>query len=176
MIKHGRKTNRLLGYDYSQCGHYFITTCVNDRCCVFGDVDNFEMKLNNLGRIVKNQWLWLAKQYSYVELDEFVVMPNHVHGIIINNQNHVGTGRDLSLRDAGLFQSVKIKPLPELVGAFKTTSSKLIHEKGVSDFKWQRSYYDHIICDDDALDNIREYIMNNPVQWEFDRNNPKNCI
>ena len=96
----------------------------------------------------------VESQYSYVKIVEFVVMPNHLHAI-------VRTGRDLSLHD-----SIKIKPLSQLVGAFKTTSSKKIHLLGCSDFAWQRSFYDHILRDDESLEDVFDYIQTNPSRWE----------
>ncbi|MDD4995008.1 MAG: hypothetical protein PHW53_00840 [Patescibacteria group bacterium] len=160
-----RKLNRLSEYDYSQNGFYFITTCVNDRSHVFGCIHDGVMQLNKFGEIVKKQWLWLAEQYLYIKLDQSVVMPNHFHGIIIINNPIVGTGRD---HDVGTGRDLslpgKIKPIPELIGAFKTTSSKLIHQMGLTDFRWQRSYYDHIVRCDDDLERIRNYIINNPIK------------
>ncbi len=116
------------------------------------------MCINQYGQIVVEQWLWLRKQYSYIELDNFIVMPNHFHGIIYIN-NMVVTGRDLSLQ-------MKIKSLSEIIGAFKTTSSKLIHKIGNNEFCWQRSFYDRIIRSDDELNVIREYVLYNPKKWE----------
>ena len=130
------------------------------------------MALNEFGKIIKKQWVWLAKQYSYVYLDEYVIMPNHIHGIIgicREQINIVETGRDLSLQ-------LKIKSLSELIGAFKTTSSKLIRQNGLSDFRWQRSFYDHIIRNAKSLEKIRKYIYYNPVKEEYDRNNSENLF
>ncbi|MBU3979223.1 transposase [Patescibacteria group bacterium] len=163
-----RKLNRLQKYDYSQNGYYFITVCAKGKIEYFGKIENGKMILNEYGKIVKQQWLWLAKQYNYVNLDEFIIMPNHLHGIIV-----VGTGRDLSLRYE-MPDKPKIKSLSELMGAFKTTSSKLIHRNGLPEFQWQRSFYDHIIHDEKSLEKIREYIANNPLKWDFDRNNQDN--
>ena len=137
--------------------------------CCLGDIVNYEMKLNRIGKIVKNQLLWLEKQYPYVLLDEWIIMPNHVHAIIMINDFCVGTGRDLSLQN-----KTKIKPLSEIIGAFKTTSSKLIHQNSFPDFKWQRSFYDHIIRNERSLNNIRDYILGNIEKWGEDRNNPRN--
>ncbi len=170
-IKLSRKPNRLKNYDYSQHGWYFITICTQNRIEWFGKIKNGKMFLGELGKIVMQQWLWLAQQYNYVILDKYVVMPNHLHGIMaINNNNHVvGTGRDLSLQRNG--KTTKIKSLSELMGAFKTTSSKLIHQHGQENFKWQRSFYDHIIRNEKSLNQIRQYIINNPLKWDSDRNN-----
>jgi REP element-mobilizing transposase RayT len=153
-----RKLIRLKDYDYSSEGLYFITICTNSRINYFGEINNFEMKLNTIGEIVQKQWEWLAKQYKYIILDHSVVMPNHFHGIlyIINDSN----------------SPVKIKPLSELIGAFKTTSSKKIHEEGVKEFKWQKSFFDRIIRTEKELNNIRHYIACNPAKWEMDSENP----
>jgi len=160
-----RKINRLKDFDYSQAGYYFVTICVYNREDCLGKIINGEMVLNEYGKIVNGRWIWLRNQYSYVTLDEYVVMPNHFHGIIGID---VGNGRDRSLH--------KIKPLPELIGAFKTTSSKLIHMAGFMDFRWQKSFHDHIIRDGISLNKIREYIIYNPAQWDTDVENPKNTI
>ena len=117
-----RKPNRLKDYDYSTEGYYFVTICVKDKKNVFGGIINDKMALSEYGEIVKKQWCWLEKQYNYIKLDEFSIMPNHFHGIIVYES--VGNGRDRSL------QSVKIKSLSEIIGAFKTTSSKIIHRQG----------------------------------------------
>ena len=127
---------------------------------------------NDYGQVAEKQWHWLAEQYSYVVLHAFVVMPNHVHGIIEINRNmepcvgtaRVGTGRDLSLQDVP-----KIKSLSELMGAYKTTVSKQIHLLGNDKFAWQRSFHDHIIRDYESYHKIFDYIANNPIRWEQDK-------
>ncbi|OGY45945.1 MAG: hypothetical protein A3J62_01455 [Candidatus Buchananbacteria bacterium RIFCSPHIGHO2_02_FULL_38_8] len=172
MLSRDRKLNRLRDFNYSDFGYYFVTVCTKDRVCYFGDVRGEEMVLNIFGQIVKQQWLWLGEKYQYIELDQFNILPNHIHGIIIINPiqtNYVGTGRDLSLQ-----RDDKIKSLSELIGAFKTTSSKLIHQLGLSEFQWQRSFYDRIIRNEKELDNIRKYILENVIKWNQDINNPKN--
>ena len=157
-----KSRNRLEGYDYSKTNHYFVTICSNNHQEWFGKIENNEMILNNYGNIIKQQWQWLPQQYPYIELDEYIIMPNHIHGILIIN-NPRRTGHDLSLH--------KIKSLSSLIGAFKTTSSKLIHQNGLSDFAWQRSFHDHIIRNDKSLDKIREYISNNQLKWDGDEEN-----
>ena len=101
-----------------------------------------------MGEIADQQWYWLAEQYPYIVLHEFIVMPNHIHGIIeINCKAMAGKGRDLSLPP-------KIKSLSELMGAYKTTASKYIHLKGYAEFAWQRSFHDHIIRDEKSYKRI----------------------
>ena len=153
-----RKLNRLAGFDYSTGGYYFVTICTKNRINYFGNVVAGEMILHTYGQIVEHQWTWLQKQYKYVELDEYVIMPNHIHGIVIID-HAVGNSRDCSLQK-------KIKPLPELIGAFKTTSSKLIHQVGLNKFEWQKSFYDHIIRNEISLFNVRKYIKDNTLKLD----------
>ncbi len=160
---HERKRNRLQNFDYSSSGMYFVTSITKNRIPHFGDIKFGQMVLNTFGKIAQSQWLWLAKQYLYVQLHSFVVMPNHVHGILEINRNLVGSGRDLTLQD-----EIKIKPLSELIGAYKTTSSKLIHLAGCEDFLWQRSFHDSIIRDKVSYYKITNYIKSNPRNWSDD--------
>ncbi len=142
---HVRKSNRLKGFDYSRVQLYFITSCVRDRVCVFGDVDidTGRMVLNECGKITQRQWYWLEQQYPYVVLHEFVVMPNHVHGIIEINGDLLENDHSFNSTHS------KIKSLSELMGAYKMTSSKHIHPFQSQDgsfpyqsFRWQRSFHD----------------------------------
>lgn len=115
------------------------------------------MVLNKYGEIVKNRLLWLADHYPYVMLHNFVVMPNHLHSIIEIDSSKLSN------------ESVKIKSLSSLVGAFKTTSSKMIHKAGFLNFSWQRSFHDHIIRNDKSYRTISNYIDQNPSKWESDK-------
>ena len=170
---HHRKPNRLKGYDYSQQGYYFVTICTHNRIEYFGGIKNDSMVINKYGLIVRQQWKWLENHFKYVHLDEFIIMPNHMHGILEINPN-VGTNRDLSLlrqqKHNDEKSTIKIKSLSELIGAFKTTSSKQIHLEGLLEFKWQRSFYEHIVRNEKSLEKIRWYIKNNPLLWKRDRN------
>ena len=165
------KSNRLQNYDYSQAGHYFVTICTQNRVSMFGDIVNERMRLNDVGRMVAESWQWLSKQYDYVELDAWVIMPNHLHGIVIINDVC-----RCDSRTAPTWNRVKPKSLGSLIGAFKTTSTKQVNiYRGTPGAKlWQRSFYDHIIRDEESLDNIRVYIRNNPLKWTLDADNPDN--
>jgi len=161
-----RKIIRLHKYDYSRNGYYFITICTLNRICYFGDIINNIMILSKTGQIILSQLLWLEKQYQYIKIDTYSIMPNHVHVIIkIDNLFCRGGSRPAPT----VIQ--KIKPIPEIIGAFKTTSCKLIRQTEYKYFIWQRSFYDRIIRNDIELNAIREYIKNNPRNWETDRNN-----
>jgi putative transposase len=146
-----RKSIRLKGYDYSKPGYYFITTVVNDRECVLGEVIDNKMKLSYLGEITQKAWLDLPLYYSACRLDAACVMPNHFHGII-----ELITGNRV--------------PLYHIVRSFKKYSSKRINKylgsTGVP--FWQRNYYEHIVRGEEELYRIRQYIMNNPAAWEAD--------
>ncbi len=196
---HQRKRNRLSEWDYSTPHWYFVTICTQNHRELLGEIVKGKMILNEYGEIVQKQWLWLKEHFEYIELDEFIVMPNHIHGILVITENNVGAGRDLpdqdkrkrirtghdlsnnneqrkkrTSPDLSLHKPTKIKTLSELIGAFKTTSSKLIHRNGLSNFSWQRSFYDQIIRNENSLGNIKLYIRENPQSWETDKNNPEN--
>ena len=139
---------------------------------MFGDIALSRMQLNLHGQIIQDQWEWLHRQYSYVYMDEYVVMPNHFHGIInlgVNSRDcSVSIHLDCEERNGHDHFLQKMKPLSQLIGAFKTTSSKRIHESGLNSFQWQSSFYDHIIRSEKEMEMIREYIQTNPLRWELD--------
>lgn len=203
-----RKSNRLKGYDYSQNNLYFITNCVKNNLCCFGNVIHvgtgrdlsvhcaesnypeihyaesndseinnpeihhseshhpeirnskirnpdldYIMELNQYGLIVEERINWLMSQYHYVDIHNYVVMPNHFHLILEIDS--------LRVKD----QNIKIKSVSSLMGAMKTTSSNLIHDAGFEDFAWHRSFHDHIIRDEFEYNRISNYIDLNPQKW-----------
>jgi len=165
-LKHRRKAIRLPGYDYSQAGEYFVTICTKDREHIFGKIEAGRMLVNGFGEIVASCWMDLPNHYPYVQTDEFVVMPNHVHGIIvITERNPVKEGSEPS--------PTRRHPLSEIVRSFKTFSAKRINEcRGTPGLSvWQRNYYEHIIRDERSLERIREYIVSNPERSLADENN-----
>ncbi|MFH1837883.1 MAG: transposase [Candidatus Kuenenbacteria bacterium] len=148
-------------YNYSQNGWYFVTICTQNYYNFFGEILNNKIILNKYGQIVNNSWFDLPNHYKNCILDEFIVMPNHIHGIvIIKNNNSIENN---------------ITGLSEIIRGFKTFSSREINkQKQNIMFHWQKSFYDHIIRNEKSLNKIREYIINNPLKWESDRNNFKN--
>ncbi len=137
------------------------------------------MALNELGEIVAESWQWLERQYEHVEMDEWVVMPNHLHGIIMitdcrGGSRTGGMGRGGSRTAPTGSDQPKRKPLGRLIGAFKTVSTKRVNQiHNTPGAKlWQRNYYEHIIRNENELNRIRAYIAQNPAKWEFDRENP----
>jgi len=157
-----RKRNRLKNFDYSSDNLYFVTSCIKGREHSFGHVINKKMHLSPAGEIAYKQWQWLINQYPYLISHAFVVMPDHIHGILEISRELYDerAGRDLPRR--------KIKPLSELMGAYKTTVSKQIHLLGYLDFAWQRSFHERIVRDSNAYRNIKKYIENNPENWDSD--------
>jgi REP element-mobilizing transposase RayT len=165
MPRKQRKNNRWLGYDYSLNADYFVTICVGDKQNYFGEIRGGVMFLNQVGQIAKRCWLDLPNHYANCELDTFIVMPNHLHGIIrLDDSKIVGNG---------------LKPFPtkryslsEIIRGFKTFSSRQIHEITLlNNFRWQKSFYDHVIWSPEYLDKIRLYIQNNPMKWAGDNGN-----
>ena len=171
--KHDRKSIRLKGYDYGQSGAYFITICTQARVRMFGDVVDGLMDLDDVGRIVVQCWNGLPNHYSHVGLDAFVVMPNHVHGIIVISEE-MNQATWMGLKPATTQSEItRQHGLPEIVRGFKTFSARYVnHAFGTLGRRlWQRGYYEHIIRNENQLDGIREYIMSNPLNWQEDPEN-----
>ncbi|MFA5346182.1 MAG: transposase [Candidatus Omnitrophota bacterium] len=171
-----RKPNRLKNYDYSQNGYYFVTICIHSRREWFGKINNGVMELNETGHIVLACWNDLPNHYRNIELDEFIVMPNHAHGIVVIG--NVGNGLKPFPTDgiqiyADEMKNPRYHGLPEIMRGFKTFSSRRVNEtiKTGNKFHWQKSFYDHVIRDEMSLGRIREYIRNNPKQWDTDKEN-----
>ena len=153
------ESSRLKDWDYSTPWWYYVTICTKNFKNWFGEIKNGEMILNDLGKQVEKCWLNISNHYPNIELDYYVIMPNHFHGILI--LNNVETGHAPSLR--------KHKPtLGNVVGSFKSAVSKWSHNNIFDDFKWQPRFYDHIIRNENDLRMIRTYIQNNPTKWELD--------
>jgi len=174
-----RKKMRLPDFDYSKAGYYFVTICVKDRKCLFGEVKGGEIRLNQFGKIVNQHWLEISATYKNIVLDTYVIMPNHIHGIIIIDEI-VGAPL-VGARDQSDRVGTRPTPtLPDVVGNFKSMVVNSYIEK-VKKEDWpkfnkhifQRTFYDHVIRDEKSLEKIREYIQNNPLQWELDEENPK---
>ncbi len=166
--RHHRRSIRLKGYDYAQAGAYFVTMCTQNRACLFGEVVDGQMRVNECGRVVADSWMWLSARYPHVDLDEWVVMPNHLHGIIIlTGPDGRGGSRTAPTENR--------KPIGRLIGAFKTVSTKRLNtmhnSPGVP--VWQRNYYEHIVRSEESLHQIRRYIVDNPARWNEDRENPQ---
>ena len=166
-VKHHRKSLRLKDYDYSQNGYYFVTICTKDGKEYFGKIKDNEMILNRVGETAKKKWLEIPEHFEDVRLDEHVIMPNHVHGIvIIDSEDPVGNRHACSL------QGRQYQKLPVVIGSYKSAVTHELNQmQNKLHFKWQKSFYDHIIRNDKSLDRIRKYIRYNPLKWEYDQEN-----
>lgn len=178
---HRRRSIRLRGYDYSQEGGYFVTICNKDRTCLFGTIVENKMQLNEAGRFVDDCWKQIPTHFPRVILDEYKIMPNHVHGIIMIEGN-VGVQNleplQKSLREPthetpeNKFQHIIPNSMGSIVRGFKIGVTKWFRQNTRVHVVWQRNFYEHIIRNDDSLNRIREYIMYNPIRWAADRDNP----
>jgi putative transposase len=203
MQRTGRRSIRLKEYDYTSPGWYYVTICTHQQACLFGDIKNGRMVLSPIGKIARKYWLEIPDHFKYVELDEFVIMPNHVHGIIIIN-NHAGNdGRgandnhsdhDICIGDdhrRGVRSNAptnnnknpynyfaQISPqsgtLGVIIRSYKTSVTRWCRKNVNDPFKWQRNFYEHIIRNERELYEIRKYIRNNPAKWELDNEHPDN--
>ncbi|WP_337869707.1 transposase [Meiothermus sp.] len=173
--QHHRRSIRLKGYDYTQAGAYFITICTHDRECLFGEVVDGKMRLNTAGTIIRQCWLDIPHHFPAAKLDEFVIMPNHVHGILVLAEWHVGARHAVPLQpQIERFGKPRAHSISTIVRSFKSAATKRVNEyRGIPGMPlWQRNYYEHTIRDMESLNRIREYIVNNPLQWLLDRENP----
>ena len=173
-----RRSIRLREYDYSQGGAYFITICTNNKQCFFGHVVNGEMQLNQAGFSIQTTWDELPQRFDNLELDEFITMPNHIHGIVVLRR-----GDPCDRPSSDYSPSLKEHPkgtLPDTLGrivqAFKSISTNKyingVKQHGWPPFPnklWQRNYWDHVIRHETELNIIREYIRANPTQWKTDK-------
>ena len=168
-----RKHIRLKNYDYALPGLYYVTICTFERICLFGNIVNGEMQLNNYGQIVHDEWLKTEKLRPNVKLDEFVVMPNHIHGIIVINSNsHVGATRRVAPTLGNRINGPTSGSIGAIIGQFKSTVTKRINKLHTmpNGHIWQRNYYEHIIRNDWDWHRIKRYIGNNIQNWENDKN------
>ena len=184
--KHHRRSIRLRNYDYSQPGAYFVTICTYQKQSWFGEIKNRQIYLNQLGKIVADEWLKTCKIRPNFKLDEWVIMPNHFHGIVIIN-DYSGDDQSLGARDAPLDLGARDAPLDlgardaplqqkpnslsSCIAGFKSAVTKRINllRQNTDTPIWQRNYYESILRDEKYLAVVREYIINNPKNWTNDR-------
>ena len=183
---HHRRSIRLKGYDYSKEGMYFITICCHQRICWFGKIENENMILNEYGLIAYNEWGDLPNRFPNIDLGEFVIMPNHMHGIIVI-QSSVTTLSETTSLGSGASpdptnQTGPMNPnnptIGDMVGAYKSLMAvkcleifKLKNDNQMMGKIWQRNYYEHIIRNEQSFNTISNYIKNNPQNWKNDKFN-----
>ena len=173
-----RRSIRLKEYDYSQSGAYFVTVCTNNRECLFGEIVDGEMVLNDAGRIVQAVWNSIPKHFDRVELDQFVITPNHIHGIITLNSENVGAGfphpTTFPHPNENEGRGNRAPTLGTIVAFFKYQTTKRINELHETPGQklWQRNYYERVIRNENELNDVRQYIVDNPAKWDTDEENP----
>ncbi len=189
IMRPNRQSHRLNGYDYSRNGAYFITIVCQDRVNRFGEIVNGSMVLNNAGKMVREVWHSTMNEFQHIHSDEYVIMPNHFHAIIVivgadsisarNNDSisvRTGNSNDIVLSRAEMDSAPTVgMTVGTVMQSFKRHSTiryiNGVKLKLVPPFRkrlWQRDYYDHIIRNESAYKTLREYIFNNPLSWEFD--------
>jgi putative transposase len=143
-----RKSPRLRQYDYATSGAYFVTVCARARACLFGESLDEDIRLSQTGQLVKRCWIDLPIHFPGMALDAFIVMPNHLHGIVwLSRAGHA-------------------PPLPVVIGSFKSVASRTAGRP-----LWQRSFYDRVIRDEDELRALQKYVVQNPLRWALDNEN-----
>jgi len=176
-----RRSLRLKAFDYTQSGAYFVTVCTQGKNDLFGTIVDGQMQATEFGRVVGDCWQALPNHFPNVQLDAFIVMPNHIHGILIidspERARHAVPLQSRVLESSGKFAIPVSGALSTIIRSFKSAATKRINECGRGAASraqkiWQRNYFEHVIRNDESLDKIREYILKNPFQWEFDRENP----
>jgi putative transposase len=172
---HHRRSIRLKNYDYSQQGMYFITLCTKNRDCIFGEINDEEIILNEYGIIVKKCWIEITDHYPFIEIDKFIIMPNHIHGIIIINnireirvQNIDPQQERINESKINKYQHIIPGSIGSIIRGYKIGVTKWFRQNTNIYEVWQRNYYENIIRNEDELTKIRDYIINNPLKWKED--------
>lgn len=161
-----RKKNRHSQYDYSAVGYYFVTICCADHKDLFGDIFRGAIRLNRIGKIVDNNWRMIETLHKGIELDEYIIMPNHIHGIIIITEDYNETSHE---------DDRTKMTLSKLIAQFKRQCTIDVKQKfNFTEKLWQRSFYDRIIRNDKELYRIRKYIIQNPLKWEIEKGDFEN--
>lgn len=177
---------RLREYDYASNGAYFVTICTKDRKSFFGEITNGKMELSKIGKITFDCWQQIPHHFPFVDLGEYIIMPNHVHGLIVINKNNVETLHATSVQHATSLPKQRNKQyhgnnfalsiaspckysLSSILRSYKSAVSKNIR-KILPDFSWQSRFYDRIIRNENEYNKISEYIINNHANWEHDEN------
>ncbi len=175
-----RKSIRLVGYDYSKAGLYFVTICCQNKECFFGEIVGDNIILSEAGKIANECWFEIPKHFKNVVLHEHIIMPNHVHGIIEITTDDVGVNQhspsdianiEKSNVDSPLRNEFKSpsKTIGSIIRGYKIGVTKWFHSNTDISNVWQRNYYEHIIRDGDSYQRISNYIINNPKNWKDDK-------
>ena len=168
----GHRSIRLKGFDYSSPGFYFVTICCDAKRCVLGSVTDAHARLSQIGKAVQDCWVAIPAHFSHTKLHEFVIMPNHVHGII-EILRIAGSPRLEEIGRIDRPRPIQPRSLSAILRSFKSAAAKNVYR----DLKfqatlWQRNFYERVLRDADELANAQRYILENPEKWEWDNENP----
>lgn len=170
-------TIRMGHWNYSWPGLYYVTICTKDRICCFGNIKDGQVYMSEIGTVVFDCWLEIPNHFGNVKIDDWIIMPNHLHGVIVIEDKDFGHD---NCRDApwhvstvNKFAPLPPKSLPSIVNHFKGAVKRICNKNNLA-FTWQERYYEHVIRDYEDLGRVREYIAQNPINWEYSKNNPKN--
>ena len=168
--EHHRRSIRLKEYDYSEPNWYYLTICTHDKKNLFGEIKNGKMIMNDFGKIVNEEWLKTKALRKNVDLDEYVIMPNHFHGILIIERRDTAGCVPTKMNENRKFGEMQGGSLSAIVRSFKSAVTKRINELRNIPRKevWQKGFYEHIIRNERDLYNIRKYVELNPLKWEID--------
>ncbi len=184
---YNRKSIRFMGYDYTLAGAYFVTIISFRRVCNFGEIEKGEVNYSKIGQVIFDCWQNIPEKFSYVKLDEFTLMPNHLHGILWLLE-HRGKGEAFSAvtdirRQSKSENASPLRPkgtrsrsLSAVMQNYKSVSTRMVNRKFFKPGNkiWQRNFHDRIIRNNRELNAIRQYIIDNPLNWEMDKDNPAN--
>ncbi len=171
MKKFHRKSIRLKNFDYSSFGAYFITICTYKKYNYFGEIFDNKVKLSPIGKMAKTYWREIPSHFKVVNLDEFIIMPNHIHGILkIENLRENNTTTKPKINQ---FQKTIKNSISSIIQSYKAALTRWCKKNNQTEFKWQRNYYEHVIRNDKELHLIQQYIMDNPIAWKKDKYNSK---
>ena len=166
-----RRSIRLQGFDYSTTGGYFVTVCAHQKRCLLGRIVDDQVQLNSWGIVARDRWLGLCSHHPGLTLDEFIVMPNHVHGILLIRHGDAATAGRGPTGEA--FGSPAAGSLSTIVRSYKSSVTREVRKLcGQRVNIWQPKFWDHVIRSDSDLHAIREYIHLNPKKWALDSENP----
>ena len=169
-----RQSMRLPNYDYSQTGYYFLTLCTRNMDIWFGQIIDAKMHLSAIGLIARQCWMEIPIHYPCIRLDNFIIMPNHIHGIIVINNDQKNVRAQNFEPVHNKYQSIIPRSLGCIIRGFKIGVSNWCRQNGHSEFEWKRNYHDHIIRNGQDLHRIQKYIHYNPSKRDIDEYNKKN--
>jgi REP element-mobilizing transposase RayT len=177
-MNYERKPHRLTNWDYSSDGIYYITICCFEKHSYLGTVCNNNVDLSEIGAISSGYWVDIPNHFPHVKLDEFIIMPNHIHGILILDKSIALNRLDVpdyevpchgiipqQRKNINCFSQPIKNSVSVIINQYKSSVKRWCNKNGFTNFQWQSRFYDQILHNEIALEKVREYIHNNPQNW-----------